>query len=40
MMARAAIWFFVGLAAGYIFFDPPALFLIGFGTFLKGLIAD
>lgn len=40
MMAGAAIWFFAGLAAGYIFFYPPILFLIGFGTFLKGLFGD
>lgn len=29
MMAIAAVWFFVGLAAGIIYFYPPLLFLIG-----------
>jgi hypothetical protein len=38
MMAIAAIWFFGGLAAGYIFYYPPILFLIGLWGFFKGLL--
>lgn len=39
MMAIAVIWFGLGWAAGYIFFYPPVLFVIGlFGT-LKGMFA-
>ena len=38
MMAIAAIWFGLGYKAGYIFFYPPILFLIGVFAFLKGLI--
>ena len=37
MMAIAAIWFFAGLAAGYYYFYPPVLFLIGAYAFAKGL---
>ena len=37
LMALAALWFFGGLAVGYIFFYPPILFLIGLVTFLKGV---
>lgn len=37
MMGIAVVWFGLGWAAGYIFFYPPVLFVIGlFGT-LKGL---
>ena len=39
VMALAALWFFGGLAVGYIFFYPPILFLIGLGMFLKGIFA-
>ena len=39
MMLIAAVWFFVGLAAGIIFFYPPILFLIGVFAFAKGLAA-
>jgi predicted Zn-ribbon and HTH transcriptional regulator len=38
MIAIAAIWFFGGLAAGYVFFYPPILFAIGVYALLKGLI--
>ena len=37
MMVGAVIWFFVGLAAGVIFFYPPILFIFGFVGFVKGL---
>lgn len=37
MMAIAAIWFVVGYQAGYIFFYPPILFLIGLYAFFKGI---
>lgn len=37
MMAIAAVWFFGGLAAGYIFYYPPILFIVGVYAFLKGL---
>jgi hypothetical protein len=36
MMAGAAIWFFVGLAAGIIYFYPPVLFLLGIGAVIRG----
>jgi hypothetical protein len=38
MMAIATVWFFVGYEAGYIFYYPPILFVIGLYAFLKGLI--
>ena len=37
MIAIALVWFFAGLQAGYIFFYPPILFLIGVYALLKGL---
>lgn len=37
MIGIAVVWFFVGLEAGYIFFYPPILFLIGVYALLKGL---
>lgn len=37
MMAIAAVWFFAGLAAGYLFYYPPILFLIGVFALIKGL---
>lgn len=37
MIAIAAVWFFVGLSAGYVFYYPPILFLIGVYALLKGL---
>ena len=36
MMVGAAVWFFVGLAAGYIFFYPPILFVFGIVSIIKG----
>lgn len=37
MMAIAIIWFVGGYSAGYIFYYPPILFLIGLYALLKGL---
>jgi hypothetical protein len=36
MMLGAAVWFGVGLLAGWIYFYPPILFVLGLGTVLKG----
>jgi len=36
MMVGAAIWFFVGLAGGYIFFYPPVLFVLGIVSIVRG----
>ena len=36
MMALAAIWFIAGLAAGWIYFYPPILFIIGLVTMVRG----
>lgn len=38
MMGIAVIWFVVGYEAGYIFYYPPILFLIGVYAVIKGLI--
>ena len=38
MMLGATIWFVVGWWAGYIFYYPPILFCLGFGSVIKGLI--
>ena len=40
MMVGAAVWFFVGLAAGIIFFYPPVLFVLGIISFFKGLFSS
>jgi hypothetical protein len=37
MMVGAAVWFFVALAAGWIFFYPPILFVLGLARFIYGL---
>jgi hypothetical protein len=37
MIVIAAVWFFGGLAAGYIFYYPPILALIGIYAVIKGL---
>jgi hypothetical protein len=37
-MLIATVWFVVGLAAGWIYFYPPVLFVIGLIAFLKGLL--
>jgi hypothetical protein len=36
MMAGAALWFFLGLAAGIIYFYPPILFILGIGAIFRG----
>lgn len=36
MIAIALVWFFVGLAAGRIFFYPPVLLVIGIVSIVKG----
>lgn len=36
MMLIAVVWFLGGLAAGYIFFYPPILFVIGLIAIVKG----
>ena len=38
MIAIAAVWFFAGLAAGYIYFYPPVLFVIGIYAIIKGVV--
>jgi hypothetical protein len=39
MMAMAAVWFCAGLYFGIVFFrDPPILFVVGLGAFIKGLL--
>jgi len=37
MMLLAVVWFVGGLAAGYIFFYPPILLIIGLVTMITGL---
>lgn len=37
MMLIAVVWFVAGYSAGYIFFYPPILFVIGLVGLLKGL---
>jgi hypothetical protein len=39
MMAVAAIWFFLGLYLGRIFFYPPILFILGLIGFFRGLFS-
>ena len=39
MMAIAAAWFIIGYMAGYIFYYPPILFVIGAFAFVKGMIS-
>jgi hypothetical protein len=39
MMAFAVVWFVTGLYFDILFFrDPPILFIIGLGAFVKGLL--
>jgi hypothetical protein len=38
MIVVAAVWFFAGLAAGYVFFYPPILAVIGIYAIVKGVI--
>ena len=37
MMGIAVVWFIVGWIAGWIFFYPPILFVLGLLTFFKGM---
>ncbi|XZE19282.1 hypothetical protein SH449x_004599 [Pirellulaceae bacterium SH449] len=37
-MVVALVWFFGGLAAGYIFFYPPIMFILGLIAVIKGLL--
>ena len=37
MIVIAVVWFFAGLAQGYIFYYPPFLFVIGIYALLKGI---
>ena len=39
MMGIAVVWFVGGYAAGFIFYYPPVLFLIGLYGFGKGLLS-
>ncbi len=39
MIVIALIWFFAGLDAGYIYYYPPILFVIGLYALIKGLIS-
>jgi hypothetical protein len=36
MMVGATIWFVLGLAAGYIYFYPPVMFVLGIGAIIRG----
>ncbi len=36
MMVGAAVWFFAGLAAGYIYPYAPILFVLGIGAVIRG----
>jgi len=38
MIAIAVVWFYLGWQAGFIFFYPPILALIGLVAILKGLL--
>ena len=38
MIAIAVLWFGLGYMAGYIFYYPPILFLIGVYALIKGII--
>jgi hypothetical protein len=38
MMLIAVVWFFVGLAFGYLFWYPPILFVIGVIALCKGVM--
>jgi hypothetical protein len=36
MLLGAVVWFFLGLAAGRIFFYPPIMFVLGIGAIIRG----
>jgi len=38
-MLIAVVWFVIGLFAGWVFFYPPILFIVGLIGFIKGLVS-
>lgn len=40
MMVGAVVWFVLGWRAGFIYFYPPVLLVIGLVTFVKGLMGS
>ncbi len=40
VMVASALWLVVGLIAGYLFYYPFILFVIGFGAMLKGIFGE
>jgi hypothetical protein len=40
MMIGAAVWFFLGLAAGIFYFYPPVLFCFGIAAIIRGLMGQ
>jgi DNA-directed RNA polymerase subunit RPC12/RpoP len=40
MMVLAVVWFVVGWFAGWIFFYPPILFILGLIAFIRGLMGE
>ncbi len=39
LIILAAVWFFIGLQAGYVFFYPPILAAVGIGAIVKSVTA-
>jgi hypothetical protein len=39
MMLIAATWFVIGIWAGWVFYYPPILFVIGIAAVIKGCIS-
>jgi hypothetical protein len=40
MMVIAVVWFVLGYLAGWIYFYPPVLFVVGFIAFVRGLSGE
>lgn len=40
MMVGAVVWFVIGWQAGFIYFYPPILLVIGLVTFVKGMLGS
>lgn len=40
MIVGAIVWFVVGWMAGFIYFYPPVLLVIGIGTCIKGMMGS
>jgi hypothetical protein len=38
MMVGAVVWFVLGLMAGWIYFYPPVLFVLGIGAVVRGFM--